>query len=195
MKNPIETAVRTRAKYEKVQDRALLIVARLTAQSGRLMFVTDKELVRRLKLKEKNYNSSYRIREAFRQLSKKNLIAYRKTPHGWSARLTAEGKKHAGKLDLLESIAVDKPRAWDGRWRVVIFDIWERRRHVRDRLRAMLKKAGFRKVQNSVWVHPYDCEELVAFLKVEMRLGSGILYMIAEGIEQDHKLRSHFGLK
>ena len=77
---------------------------------------------------------------------------------------------------------------------MVIFDIWERRRGVRDKLRRTLEKAGFRRVQDSVWVCPYDCEELVAFLRADLRLGEGILYLIAEGVENDAKLRKLFGL-
>ncbi len=195
MKKSLETDVRKRAKYEKIQDKTLLIIARLTSQSGRLMFVPDEALIRRLKLKEGNNNPAYKIREAFRKLNQKNLIMYRRTPYGWSARLTSEGKRYAKKLELLDRIKLEKPAKWDKRWRVVIFDIWERRRPVRDKLRIMLKKAGFYKIQNSVWAYPYDCEELIAFLKVEMRLGSGVLYMIVEGIEQNQKIQSYFGLK
>ena len=75
-----------------------------------------------------------------------------------------------------------------------MFDIWERRRPIRDKLRRALQKAGFRRIQNSVWVNPYDCEELVALLRADLRLGEGVLYLIAEGVENDQKLRQWFGL-
>jgi len=194
MKNPLETSVQTRAKYEKIQHKTLLIMARLTAQSGRLLFVTDEVLVKRLGITTKGGNPNYKIRVAFKKLSDKKLIAYQKTSRGWSAHLTPLGKKHAEKLFTLDRIVIEKPKNWDGRWRVVIFDIWERRRPARNKLRYLLQKSGFYKIQNSVWVYPYDCEELIALLRVEMRLGNSVLYIIAEGIEQDQKLVTHFGL-
>jgi len=195
MKNSLETSVQIRAKCERMQEKTTLLLARLTAQSGRLLFVTDDVLVRRLGLTtSKGRNPTYRIRDAFRKLHTKGFLTYKKGRNGWSAYLTAEGKKYAKNLELQEIIQIQKPKRWDGRWRVVIFDIWERRRSSRDKLRSMLQRAGFYKVQNSVWVHPYDCEELISFLKVQMRLGNGVLYIIAEGIEQDENLRRHFDL-
>ncbi len=195
MKNSIETAVKIRGEREHIQERTTLLIARLTAQSGRLLFVSDEVLAKRLGIStRKSKSPTYRIRDAFRKLQAKGLLEYKQGPRGWSAHLTEAGRKHAKVLDRQETIKIQKPKRWDGRWRVVIFDIWERRRSTRDRLRRMLKRAGFYKVQNSVWVHPYDCEELISFLKVHMRLGNGVLYMIADGIEHDAGLRKHFDL-
>ena len=108
--------------------------------------------------------------------------------------LTSAGKVHIQKIDALERLTVKKPRRWDGKWRVVVFDIWERRRPVRDRLRYLLKKIGFQKIQHSVWVYPYDCEELLAFIRTELRVGGGVIYLIAEGIEHDRALKARFDI-
>jgi len=54
---------------------------------------------------------------------------------------------------------IPEPVFWDGKWRVVMFDIREKRRVVRSRLRALLSGAGFVRLQDSVWVHPYPCDE------------------------------------
>lgn len=45
---------------------------------------------------------------------------------------------------------------WDGRWRLVIFDIPETKRDVRDRLRRALDKLGLGILQASVWISPND---------------------------------------
>ncbi len=196
MKNPLETKVRERSKKIKIQDNITLLIARLTSQSGRNLFVPDDVLVRRLGLKSLyKQNASYRVRESLKRLADKGIISYKRSPEGWSAHITAAGMKYAEQLEILDRIDIQKPRTWDGKWRVVMFDIWERRRSMRDKLRGMLQKAGFYKVQNSVWVHPYDCEDLIVFLRTEMRLGRGVIYMIADGIEGDSALRDHFRLR
>lgn len=41
---------------------------------------------------------------------------------------------------------------WDGKWRIVIFDIPEQKRIVRNLFRRNLKKWGFKYLQKSVWV-------------------------------------------
>src|SRR3989338_5623807 len=57
-----------------------------------------------------------------------------------------------------------------------------------------LQKIGFVRIQDSVWAYPYDCEEVLAFIRTELRLGGGVLYLIAEGIEHDRSLRAKFDL-
>ena len=75
-----------------------------------------------------------------------------------------------------------------------MFDIWERRRNVRDELRQTLKEFGFVKVQDSAWAYPYPCEKLLVFLRTHLKLGRGILYVVADEIEHDEQFRLHFKL-
>ena len=89
---------------------------------------------------------------------------------------------------------IRKPKKWDEKWRVVIFDVPEKYRSSRERFRRILQKAGFLRLQDSVWIHPYDCEELVAFMRKELRLGGSVLYLIVEGLEGESKVREHFKL-
>ncbi len=57
---------------------------------------------------------------------------------------------------------------WDGQWRVVVYDIEEETRRLRERLRQFLRGHGFSIVQRSVWFSPYPIEnELETFLKKE----------------------------
>lgn len=46
---------------------------------------------------------------------------------------------------------------WDGKWRLVIWDIPEKRKKVRDLFRYQLKQLGFEKIQNSVWASKKNC--------------------------------------
>ena len=88
-----------------------------------------------------------------------------------------------------------KKRRWNGRWAVVIFDIPERRRRTGDRLRIMMQETSFVRLQDGVWVFPYDCEDFISLVKAELKIGAAVLYMVVEHIENDKHLRSHFGLK
>jgi len=54
----------------------------------------------------------------------------------------------------------------DGVWKLIIFDIPERQRQVRNFLRQKLQALGFKKWQNSIWVSPYALDpELEAELQ------------------------------
>ena len=74
--------------------------------------------------------------------------------------LTEDGRHYARYSDLYGStIKIKRPKKWDGKWRLVIFDIPEKKRFFRDILRSHLKAIGFRMLQQSVFVFPYPCEK------------------------------------
>lgn len=56
-------------------------------------------------------------------------------------------------------------RRWDGRWRVVLFDIGEERSAQRDKLRRYLRARGFGYLQHSVWISPHPLEPEIDALK------------------------------
>lgn len=90
---------------------------------------------------------------------------------------------------------VPKPKRWDGKWRVLIFDVPEVRKVTRERIRNSLIDIGFCRLQDSVWLYPYDCEDLVVLLKAELKIGRDLIYMIVDAIEADERWRKHFGLR
>src|SRR3989344_6093239 len=190
----LETQTKEKARRVQIRQKIALALFRMTTNSASAAFAPEEVLRRRLFPKDAKSSPARRIRQALQRLEAQGMIKRQTTARGWTAVLTEEGKRFAKKLHAAESIRIRPPRVWDQKWRIVIFDIWERRRGVRDKLRRTLQKAGFRRVQNSVWVCPYDCEELVAFLRADLRLGESILYLIAEGVENDAKLRKLFDL-
>lgn len=136
----------------------------------------------------------YRARTTLGRLAMQGLIMFEKREGKNYARITPAGREAL----LLEQRKADirdgKRRRWDKRWRVIIFDIQERRRKVRDRLRITMRELGFVRLQDSVWVYPYDCEDLIALLKADLKLGSAVLYMVVEHIENDKHLQEQFSL-
>ena len=107
--------------------------------------------------------------------------------------LTELGEKRLAKYELQDFSEKKFPK-WDGKWRVIIFDIKEYVRSSRDQLRITLLNVGFVKLQKSVWVFPHDCEEFVFLLKTNFELGKNVLYMTVERLENDNWLRKIFGL-
>jgi len=51
------------------------------------------------------------------------------------------------------------------------------------------------RLQNSVWVYPYDCEDLITLLKADFEIGKEVLYVIADKIENEKVLLKDFGLE
>lgn len=138
-------------------------------------------------------NLKYSINASFARLQEKRLIEIVEINGKKVARITQKGES---KLDFLarHNFKLKIPKKWDGRWRVVIFDIKESRSKTRFLLRKTLSEIGFIRLQNSVWIYPYDCEDLISLLKADFKIGKDVLYMIVEKLENDWQLRKTFKL-
>ena len=129
------------------------------------------------------------INRARDRLLKKGYLCH----EGRGLAITPRGEARLRFLEPKVSLP-SKPRRWDGKWRVLIFDIPERRNSLRKKIRITLIAIGFVRLQDSVWVYPYDCEEYVALLKADFHVGKDLLYMIVEEMEGALTLKRHFGL-
>ena len=129
------------------------------------------------------------IKSAASRLKNKGLLKFENGHY----ILTASGEKILKRWQLAD-YKLTKPKKWDKKWRVVIFDIPERKKSVRDKIRQIFVEAGFRRLQDSVWIYPYDCEDVIGLLKTEFGIGRDLLYVIADQIENDKYLRQEFNL-
>src|SRR3989344_3417646 len=98
-------------------------------------------------------------------LQRKKLVSFTEKRNGMiAATITREGKRKIEKWNL-DELAIPKPRKWDGIYRVVAFDIAEKRRKARGALRDVLKRLDFMQLQKSLLVHPYPCEAEIELLQ------------------------------
>lgn len=187
----IEENVRKRAKKQNIQYAILTTVKLAGILSVALVAPNTLQLLSYVQGRKKHEPS--RIKESLRRLENRGFVNITKSRHGPVARLTRAGESQLSKLTTGD-IQFKKPKRWDKKWRIVIFDIQERHRRMRDHLRFVLGSIGFKKLQGSVWIFPYDCEDLVMLLKREYAFGKEVLYMVVEEIEEDTMLRKHFKL-
>lgn len=108
-------------------------------------------------------------------------------------RLTTKGGTKLRELERRE-YKLPHPKCWDKKWRVLIFDIPEKRKYLREKIRNTLRAIGFNQLQKSVWVYPYDCEDLITLLKADFKVGKDLLYLVVDEIENDKKLLNLFQL-
>ena len=107
--------------------------------------------------------------------------------------ITEKGQRYLLEENVYDK-AKNKNKKWDGKWRVLIFDIPEKRKNIREQIRYTLVSVGFMRLQDSVWIYPYDCENLITLLKADLKIGKDVLYMIVEALEYDKPVKSYFGL-
>lgn len=78
-------------------------------------------------------------------------------------RLTSEGQK---KIQRDFPLMTMQKRVWDKKWRMVLFDIEETNKRIRERLRNKLRELGFGMLQKSVFISPYNvAQDFVEFVE------------------------------
>ena len=108
--------------------------------------------------------------------------------------ITREGKKVA--LNFKSNQMKIKPmKKWDSKWRVVLFDVPEKARYVRDGVRSALRRMKFFEYQKSVFVHPFKCRDEIEFITEFYEARPWIRFLVAESLDNEFHLLTHFGLK
>ena len=135
-----------------------------------------------------------KVYDTFYSLRKQGCIKIEKRGQQIYISLTEKGKKKAGMFQI-DNLKIKRAKKWDGKWRLVIFDISELKKIYREAFRGKLKELGFYPLQKSVWVHPFDCRAEVELLREFFGLsGKEIRLIIAADIGDDSKLKEIFHL-
>jgi len=85
-------------------------------------------------------------------------------------------------------------KKWDGKWRMVGFDVPEKIRGGRDALRDKIKELGFYEFQKSVFIYPYDCKNEIDFIIEFFGMRKFVRFGILESIDNEKHLKDIFKL-
>lgn len=105
--------------------------------------------------------------------------------------ITPKGKKLVQKI-FIEQLKIKSPTKWDKKWRLVIFDIPDDKKDRRDILREKLERLGFLKLQESVYVFPFECVAEITALKKMYFIEPYVQYVLADRIETEVHLLENF---
>ena len=93
-------------------------------------------------------------------------------------------KKGGEKVLRAETRAENFKKRTDGKWTMIIFDIPEKKRHLRDILRNYLRLLKFKMLQQSVWVSPFDVIKKTENILQAFSLDPYVKVFLIEEIEQ-----------
>ena len=135
-----------------------------------------------------------KVCDTFYNLKRQGYIDIKSRNHQIYIFLTKEGRKKAGRFQI-DSLKINKPKKWDRKWRIVIFDIAQLKNLQRNAFRGKLKELGFYPLQKSVLICPYSCQDEIALLRDFFGLSQKEIRLItAANIEDDNFLRKIFKL-
>jgi len=188
---------RRKRKRKKIRSPARRKVL-LLLQAGFAMSLTPSPRAHGYILKElgrewKDVENDY-LKRCVREFNNEKLVEYQEKPDGTvTVVLTKKGKEYALEYKI-DNIEIKKLEVWDGNWRMVIFDIPEKRRKARDALRRKLQELGFKELQKSVFVYPYPCEEEIEFIVEFFKIRWYVRYAEISKLMNEEELKLHFCL-
>lgn len=151
-------------------------------------------LIKQLRKGKKNKSEERKLRDALYRLKKSKLVVISEKEHGeFIVELTEHGKRKVKEMQW-NNVFPQQLQKWDGVWRIVIFDIPNKKKVAREAFRNKLKEWNFYQLQESVWAYPYPCEKEIGLLGEVLGLSSCINFIEAKRIMNDVEARSHFKL-
>ncbi|OIP06783.1 hypothetical protein COS66_02075 [Candidatus Berkelbacteria bacterium CG06_land_8_20_14_3_00_43_10] len=133
-------------------------------------------------------STQYRLRSRIRQLEHGGIIELWEHEY----RLTAQGKALVKQFKVHDVTL--SHGAWDGRWRLVSYDIPVEKSAQRNTFRRTLKAWGFCLVQKSLWVFPWECSDEISALAHSLDIASYVIYMSTDTVPMQERLITIFGV-
>lgn len=166
------------------------------AGTGFVIAASSPCFVRNLLKSRKEFKkySTKKISSTFDRLRREGHLSIKRDGKQIYVSLTNEGRKKAG-IFQINSLTIKRPKRWDKKWRLFIFDIPEKRKISREALRGKLKELGFCPFQKSAWIYPFDCTAEIELMKDFFGLSDKEAQLIvAEKIGSDPEWRKIFKL-
>ncbi len=128
---------------------------------------------------------------AIHSLHRQGLVAIDEDASGTvSIGLTQTGKSTVRALAAKDAL----PQGWDRKWRLVLFDIPEQKKKLREAFRYQLRRMGFVEFQRSVFLYPYPCVNDIDALTEQTGLREHVVMVTAESVSNEFQFKKHFGL-
>ncbi len=134
-----------------------------------------------------------KLRDEIRKLYQSKLISRKENPDGSYTIILTEKGRMKTLTYYFEKMKIEKEK-WDGKWRIVTFDIPEKKRGGRDAFRGKIKEIGFHEFQKSVWIYPYKCKDEIDFIIECYFLRKYVRFGVLESIDNEIHLKKIFDL-
>lgn len=112
----------------------------------------------------------------------------------YGLQITKKGRQRLAALDL-DGLEIKPPKRWDGKWRLILYDIPESHKRARNLFARRLYSLGLYQLQRSAWIHPFPCRSEIESLASAYSIDTYISYLETGHIDNQQTLLKHFAIK
>lgn len=132
------------------------------------------------------------LRKSINELYSNKMIDLIEMPDGSQKMILLENGKKRALSYKIDDLVIQKPKQWDGKWQMVLFDVPKDKKEIRDALRFHLKRLGFFQYQKSVFIFPYQCQNEIDFLIEFYQARPYVRILTVIDIDNERHLREIF---
>ena len=186
---------------EKIINTILLVISEIyrIADSHSTQLYKKSTLwqpIRGMQKKLNKFNPNT-ITTALRRLEQNGVLLFCYKDNLKYYRITKQGMKKIENLRRergIEEMEIVRPEKWNGRWKIIIFDIPDSKKNIRDILRETLKRLGFYSIQESVFIHPYASIKQLEEIRDYYNVARYVKIIGTDFFEDNGKIKKFFGL-
>lgn len=151
-----------------------------------------KEAERNKRQKEWEKFNLWRLRQVIKRMQNSKLVEVKEEKGIQIFKITHKGKQKLLRYKI-DEMALDES-SWDGKWRLIIYDVQTAKRANSEMLRTMLNKLRFLKLQKSVYLTPFKCEDEIEYLRLLFEIGNEVQILKVGSLENEAAYRRYFGI-
>lgn len=170
---------------------ASVVVPGLTVAAGAIIKAKSKHDWVKNQKAWKKFNAPL-LRRNLRRLYNQKLVEVVEEKGQEVVKLTQKG--HTRYLRYQMEDWSNTNRAWDGKWRIVMYDISRLKKSKQESFRRMLKQMNFWPLQESVYLTPYKCQKAITYLREYFNIGEEVMILEVNKLENDLYYKQYFGL-
>lgn len=178
-------------KVNPIREKILLLLLAGIALSFTYSPYRQRKIFKAVSRAWKKINER-KLKQEIQNLRRSHLVSNKRNLDGSVTYVITEKGKLKALPYRLKEMRKQKNK-WDGKYRVIMFDIPENFKKARDVFRRKLKEMGFYELQKSVFVFPFDCKKEIEFIIEFLHLENYVRYGVLK-LDNDSYLRKIFKL-
>jgi len=180
-------------KYRKGElAKAILLLAVAGGVVATVLVLPGMGIIFKL-LKPRTTYERKRIFQAVKRMENNELLI-RQIKNGVE-KLVLTPKGHTRLTEYrMDDLKISEVKKWDGKWRILMFDIPEVKSKVRREVSFKIKDIGMKAIQDSVFVSPFPCWEQLEIISQHYFVKKYFIYFEADTYEGVDNLLQYFKL-
>lgn len=170
---------------------ASIVMPGLPIIAGKILKVYNRQKWEEDKKKWDKYNL-WRLRQMVKRMQNAKYIEVKEEKGVPVVKITEKGKRKLLSYEV-EKMQLDESK-WDGKWRLIVYDVQTGKRINSEMFRKALNRLNLLKLQKSVYLTPFKCEDEIEFLRQYYDIGEEVLILKVGTLENEIAYRNYFSI-